>query len=373
LRDSKMTIKKELDLDPKKILIINPFGIGDILFTTPLIRALKENYPGCFIGFWCNERVKAILESNSNIDTIFPLSRGDIKKLYKKSWILGFRSSLKLFFEIKDRKFDTSFDFSLDHRYGLICKLAGIKERIGYNYKNRGRFLTRKTALEGYHGKHAIEYYSSLLDHLGISVKNKNMELPLSEKALKEADDLFGSFGIKDTDLLVGIAPGAGGSWGKDAIYKHWPVLRFAEIADKLMVDFKVKVILLGDNTEVPLAEEIANVCKNKPINLIGKTSLDNLAAVIKKLRLLISNDGGPMHMAVALGVKTVAVFGPVDEKVYGPYPESKDHAVLTAAAECRPCYNNFRLPVCSMNRRCLDGITVAEAYSKVKDLLSVN
>ena len=366
-----MIIKKDPARNHKRILIINPFGIGDVLFTTPLIRAIKTNYPDCFIGYWCNERVKVILENNSNIDTIFSLSRGDIKKLYKRSWISGFKSSLKLFFGIKNSKFDTSFDFSLDHRYGLICKFAGIKERIGYNYMNRGRFLTKKTGLEGYHGKHVIEYYSNLLDNLGIAVKNKNMELPLSEQALKEADDLFASFGIKDTDLLVGIAPGAGGSWGKDAIYKHWPVLRFAEITDKLAVDFKAKVILLGDNTEAPLAEEIINACKNKPINLIGRTGLSSLAAVIKKLRLLISNDGGPMHMAVALGIKTVAVFGPVDEKVYGPYPESRDHAVLTVAAECRPCYNNFRLPVCSMNRRCLDGITVEEAYIKVKDLLS--
>ena len=367
-----MIIKKDLIRDSKRILIINPFGIGDLLFTTPLIRALKANYPDCFIGYWCNERAKVILENNNNIDKIFPLSRGDIKKLYKKSWILGFKSFLKLFFGIKECKFDTSFDLSLDHRYGLISKLAGVKERIGYNYKNRGRFLTKKGALEGYHDKHAIEYYSSLLDYIGITVKNKNMELPLSEKALKEADELFSVFGIKNEDLLVGIAPGAGGSWGKDAIYKHWPVLRFAKIADKLAVDFKAKVILLGDNTEMPLAEEIANACENKPINLIGKTGLDTLAAIIKKLNLLISNDGGPMHMAIALGVKTVALFGPVDEKVYGPYPESKDHVVLTVAVECRPCYNNFRLPVCSMNRKCLDGITVEEVYIKVKDLLSV-
>ena len=366
-----MIIRKDPVRVPKRILIINPFGIGDVLFTTSLIRAIKTNYPDCFIGYWCNERVKVILESNANIDMIFPLSRGDIKKLYKKSWILGFKSSLKLFLGIKDCKFDTSFDFSLDHRYGLVCKFAGIGERIGYDYKNRGRFLTEKIVLECYHGKHVIEYYSSLLDHFGISVKNKNMELPLSGQALKEADDLFGSFGIKDTDFLVGIAPGAGGSWGKDAIYKHWPVLRFAEIADKLAVDFKAKVILLGDNTETPLVEEIITTCKNKPINLIGRTGLASLAAVIKKLRLLISNDGGPMHMAVALGVKTVAIFGPVDEKVYGPYPESKDHIVLTVAAECRPCYNNFRLPVCSMSRKCLDGITVTEVYAKVKELLS--
>ncbi|MFA5275690.1 MAG: glycosyltransferase family 9 protein [Candidatus Omnitrophota bacterium] len=366
-----MIIKRNAARKAKRILVINPFGIGDVLFTTPILRALKDKYPDCFIGYWCNERAQSILANNKNIDIIFALSRGDIKRFHKKSWFLGLNRSLKLFFEIKKNKFDTSFDFSLDCYYGFISKLAGIKERIGYDYKNRGRFLTKKTPLNGYLGKHVIEYHSDLLQANGIPVTNKHMELTVSAQAESEAEELFWLSGVKDTDLLVGIAPGAGESWGKDAVYKHWPVSNFSEVADKLVSDFNAKVLLLGDNTDMPLTDEITNFCKNKPINLAGRTSLGTLAAVIRKLNLLISNDGGPMHMAVAQGIKTVAIFGPVDDLVYGPYPLSRDQLVIKSKIECRPCYNNFRLRPCAKDKECLYSISTDEVFAAARKLLS--
>ena len=128
----------------QKILLINPFGIGDVLFTTPLIKVIKENNPKNFLGYWCNERVKPILNNNHYIDKIFALSRGDLKKIFKKSKFKGIKATLNLFFAIKKEDFDIAVDFSLDHRYGLFSKLAGIKKRVGFDYKNRGRFLTEK-------------------------------------------------------------------------------------------------------------------------------------------------------------------------------------------------------------------------------------
>ena len=142
--------------------------------------------------------------------------------------------------------------------------------------------------------------------------------------------------GIEETDYVIGIFPGAGGSWGKDASTKHWPALKFAQVANKLMEQFGAKVLILGDASERAIAEVIVHAMVHKPIDLVGKTGLEILPAVIKNCNLLITNDGGPMHMAVALGVKSVSVFGPVSEIVYGPYPESKDHLVLKWNLECR-------------------------------------
>jgi ADP-heptose:LPS heptosyltransferase len=107
-------------------------------------------------------------------------------------------------------------------------------------------------------------------------------------------------------------------------------------------------------------------------VDLTGKLDLVELAAVMRGLKLLVCNDGGPLHMAVALGVNTVSVFGPVDEKVYGPYPEDKKHAVIKKDMLCRPCYKNFRFPGCSNDRRCLKGITVEEVYDRIKEILCV-
>jgi len=106
-------------------------------------------------------------------------------------------------------------------------------------------------------------------------------------------------------------------------------------------------------------------------VNLTGKLNLEELAGVMSELKLLICNDGGPLHMAAALGVKTVSIFGPVDEVVYGPYPPDVKHVVVKKDLPCRPCYKDFRFAGCSNNRKCLQDITVGEVFEQVKGLLS--
>ena len=355
----------------KRFLIVNPFGIGDVLFTTPVIRAIKDSEQDTIIGYWCNERVKEILENNPNIYKIFALSRGDIKKVYHKSKWQGIHKSLNLLYKIRKERFDTLLDFSLDHRYSLIAKIAGVKRRIGFNYKNRGRFLTDKIDLDGYSGKHVVEYYLDLLKPIGIKPKSYNLELVIAESSKIKSRGILAEHGINDKDLIIGIAPGAGASWGEDASLKHWPAIRFGQLADRISNDFGAKVIILGDESEKPIADIIINSMHNKPVDLVGMTSLEELSAVINNLHILISNDGGPLHIAVALGKKTISFFGPVDPKVYGPYPpDEKRHIVLRKNLGCNPCYSKFRLSPCQKNKECLEKIDVEEALEAVKKLL---
>jgi len=355
----------------KKILVINPFGIGDVLFTTPVIRALKEKYPDSFIGYWCNQRVKPLIEPNPRINRVFALSRGDWKKIYRESFFSGVGKAWQLFWQLRKERFDICLDFSLDHRYSLVAKIAGVPKRVGFNYKDRGRFLTDKIDITGYNDKHAVEYYLDLLRFLDIEAKDKSLELAVLESARQKARNILSSRGIQENDLLVGIAPGAGGSWGKDAGYKHWPALKFAQIAERLSVELKAKVVILGDASERPIADVIVNALRHKPVDLVGSTNLEILPALIKELRLLVCNDGGPMHMAVALGVKTVAVFGPVSELVYGPYPEQRNHVVLKWDGPCRPCYKNFKLLICDRDKECLKSVSVEEVFAASRSLLS--
>ncbi|TAM36247.1 glycosyltransferase family 9 protein [bacterium] len=354
-----------------KFLIINPFGIGDVLFTTPVIKAIKKRYRVSFIGYWSNARVKPILVSNPQIDKVFALSRGDLKKIYQESFLKGAWEALKLAWGIKKERFDICLDFSLDHRYSLFAKIIGIRRRLGLNYKGRGRFLTSRIDIDGYHDRHAAEYYLELLKFLGIQALDKDLYLAVPSESEIKAKDILSSAGIGENDLVIGIAPGAGGSWGKDAGYKHWPALKFAQVADRLIVELKAKVVILGDGSERGIAEVILHTMHNKPIDLIGKTSLEVLPALIKNCNLLITNDGGPMHMAAALGVKTVSIFGPVSEVVYGPFPSSRNHVVLKWDMPCRPCYQNFRLPVCDKEKECLKSVSADEVFSAACALLS--
>ena len=354
-----------------KFLIINPFGIGDVLFTTPVIKALRQQYPDSLIGYWSNLRVKPVLVSNPGINKIFALSRGDLKKIYQDSFFKGLWSAIKLVWQIKKEHFDICLDFSLDHRYSLLAKIIGIRQRIGFDYKNRGRFLTAKISINGYSDKHVVEYYLKLLSFLNIEVKDKTLELVVPVESELKAKNILASAGIEETDCVIGIAPGAGGSWGKDATYKHWPALKFAQVADRAVSELKAKIVILGDQSERKIAEVIVHAMRNKPIDLTGKTSLDILPAIIKNCNLLITNDGGPMHMAVALGVRSISVFGPVSEKVYGPFPSSSEHLVLKWDMDCRPCYKDFRLPVCEKNRECLRQVSVDAVFDAVVKLLN--
>ena len=353
-----------------KVLIINPFGIGDVLFTTPAIREIKNAWPDASISYWCNERVKEIFENHPNINKVFALSRGDLKRIFHQSKIKGIKKFLGLFFQLKKEKFDIALDYSLDHRYCLIAKLAGIKKRIGFNYKNRGRFLTQKIDIESYSRRHMVEWYLDLLKFIDIEPKDKHLDLFVPKVDKNDAWGRLAKSGITNTDLIIGIAPGAGGSWGRDAAFKHWPAINFARLIDMLADNFGAKIIVLGDALERHIAERIKNSTKNKFIDLVGATDLKQLIATINDLRLLITNDGGPMHIAAALGIKTVSIFGPVDEAVYGAYPASDSHIVIKSNIDCRPCYQHFRLPLCQRNRECINSIAVEQVFDAARRLL---
>jgi lipopolysaccharide heptosyltransferase II len=354
----------------KKILVINPFGIGDVLHSTPIIQAIKEAYPDSFIAFWCNQRTKELLKNNPAINKIFPLSRGDIKKIYYQSKWAGINNSLKLFSGLRREKFDLVLDFSLDHRYGLVSLFAGIKKRIGFDYKNRGKFLTDKIPLKGYTDRHIVDYYRELLKPLGVKSKIYNLEFPATQGSIQKIKRLFSSLGLKEDDSIIGIFPGGGASWGLDARTRHWPALRFAQLADLLIQQCRVKVAILGDKTERPLADIVKGAMKNESIDLVGRVELEDLSALLRSLKLLVSNDGGPLHMAVASGTKTVSVFGPVNDLVYGAYPPSADHVIVKSDIECRPCYNDFRLQPCSKDRECLKSISVEKVFNAVVKVL---
>ena len=355
----------------RKFLIVNPFGIGDILFTTPVIRAIKDSEPQSLIAYWCNERVRDMLSANPCLYRIFALSRGDLKKIYRRSLWKGISRSLNLVRDIRREKFDVLLDFSLDHRYSLIASLAGIKRRIGFNYKGRGRFLTDRIDIEGYSDKHAVEYYLGLLRPLQITPNNLNLELFLSEDDKGIASGILKNGGITDNDLVVGVAPGAGASWGKDARLKHWPARKFAELADRIAAEYKARIIILGDSPERPIADEMISNMREKPLDLTGRLSLGGLTAVVGRVNLMITNDGGPLHIAVALGKKTLSFFGPVDPKVYGPYPvDERRHAVIRKGLDCSPCYLNFHLSACLKNKECLETIDVDSAFKAAAGLL---
>lgn len=355
----------------KKILIINPFGIGDVLFTAPVIHTLKDAYPGLKIGYLCNRRTAGILRTNPFVDSVYEYERDEFEAFRRLSFFTWLKKHIGFLSRIKAERFEAVLDFSLNSQFAFFSWYAGIKKRIGYDFKKRGWLLTHKIDLASFQEKHIIEYYNALLKFLDLGKKYNQPELYLDSKDLKSAEETLRREIPGNAQLLVGIVPGAGRSWGREAYFKHWPADRFAQVADKLVENYHAQIIILGDSAEQEICRAVSSRMRNKPVDLCGKTNLGELSAIISRLNLVITNDGGPLHMAVALKVKTVSIFGPVDEMVYGPYPPSGRHIVVSNRdVTCRPCYRSFRLANCVSNRRCIEDISVDEVFSAAKELI---
>ncbi|MFH1360925.1 MAG: lipopolysaccharide heptosyltransferase II [Candidatus Omnitrophota bacterium] len=350
----------------KRILIINIFGIGDVLFTTPLISNLKEHFPDIFIGYVCNKRALSILQNNPKIDKLFVYERDEFHEIYKKSKVQFLKKMRQMLADIKNENFDCVMDLSLNFWTGFLMWLIGIRKRVGFNYKNRNPFLNRKIHLKGFEKQHVIEYYLSLLEPLKVPILRNKLEVFPQKEDKKWAEDLLTTYNIKKDDFLIAIIPGGGASWGKDAQYKQWSMSKFAELGDQCVKEFSAKIILMGSQEEERLCRFVADNMHHEAIQCAGKATIPQTLALLAKCCLAIVNDGGPLHMAVAMKVPTVSIFGPVDERVYGPYPKD-NHVVVTHPIACHPCYRRFRMASCA-HHNCLNRLSVEDVMKGVQE-----
>ncbi|MBI4845170.1 MAG: glycosyltransferase family 9 protein [Candidatus Omnitrophica bacterium] len=332
----------------KKILIVNPFGVGDVLFSTPVIAALKKEFPDSFIAYLCNSQVEQVLQNHPAINLLLFFSRGDFKALRKQSLLKYFMALIKAINQLRNLSFDFVVDVSMVTQYSFILRLIGVKKIYGFDYKGRGNFLTDKVPFNGFENKHVVEYYGDLLKKIGIKHFEKKLEFYLNENDIAWAERFLEKHIEKDAGLLVGISAFGGKSWGDEAVNKQWPLARFAGLIKEIIKRYNAVVLLLGAKDDQYKAQEICEIVKDeKLVNAAGKTSMGELGALIKKCKLYIGNDSGPLHIACALGVKTVSIFGPVDEKVYGPVGTPENNRVVCADLSCRPCYKNFTKQKC--------------------------
>ena len=360
----------------KKILVINPFGIGDVLTSTVLVRQLRKGNPNSYIAYICNLKVKDILVTNPDINEVFVFERDEYRNEWKKSKIRSIIKFLGFWREIKKKKFDVVFDLSLGKEYAFFCWRAGIKDRRGFDYKGRGRFLNYKIPFDGFNDKLIAEYYLDLLPVLRTGPlsrsengKSGNTVLVTTYEDKRYIDNFLTQSGVRSNDVLVGIAPGGGMSFGlKNQDRRRWPAKKFAELADKVIEKFNTRIVLIWGPGEESLVKEITYLMKQKPL-IAPATKIREMAELCGRCKLVICSQGGPLHVANSQGVKTVSIFGPIDEKVYGPYPLGENSIVVFSDVDCRPCYKKFKLPECE-HRKCLESISVDKLYTLTMSLL---
>lgn len=335
----------------KRILIFNVNWLGDVLFSTAVIRNIRNNFPDSYIACAIPSRCYPVLKGNPHLNEIIIFDQKDRHK--------GVFAQLEFVRALKAKNFDTVFLLHRSFSRALICRLAGIGTRVGYVTKKRAFLLAKKIPLPKKDTLHRIDYYLNIIEKAGLRVEDRYLEFFLGEEDIKFTEDFLDNNGIKKSDFLAVLNPG--GNW----MPKRWPKAYWAGLADRLICDFAAKVVITGSLADKPLAWDIRGLMQQEALVACGALKLKELGALAKRADLFITADTGPLHIANAVGAKNIiALFGPTSPEITGPYPK-KNIEILQKNVGCKiPCYE-----VRCKNNRCMQAITVEDVIAKIKPM----
>lgn len=336
-------------MEAVKIVIRAPNWVGDTVLSIPTIRCVKDNFPQDGLWIAAQEWSKDLFSDLDAVEGLISLpSMNDLKKL---------RSVAA---DLKRRSFDIALLLTNSFASALLFSLAGIPQRWGYSTDGRRLLLTQGISVKNQDPPpHQAQYYMGLLRRLELKTCHPRLSLPVSKEARVEAADLLASSGLDQEKPLVILSPGA--FYGPA---KRWPAEAFGQLAALIRKEHDVGIAVIGSAEDTALAEAVGSEMQEQPADLTGKTSLRLLAALLSQAALVVSNDSGPMHMANALGVPVVALFGPTDPRITGPFqPPSK---VIQKEAACWPC----SYQACPFDHRCMKQITPEEVYTACREYL---
>jgi ADP-heptose:LPS heptosyltransferase len=321
---------RKINLSGKeKFLVVRTDRMGDVILCLPVLEAIKSAFPKSHLTIMVSPYTKEVLGNHPRADDIIIDDRKNVHR--------GIGGFFRLVRRIRSRKFDVCVLLHPTLRLALILFLSGIRYRIGTGYRfyqiffNRKIYQHRKKNL-----KHESDYNMDMLEPLGIRAQRILPKVYLSKDEEGLADRILEDSGIKEEEILLAIHPGSGNS------SLNLPVKKFAQVADRLIENMRAEVIITGTGKEEELADLMEGYMRNKPINLVGKTSLRQLASLLKKVDVLITNSTGPMHLSAALGTPTVAVFCPIFAAGpirWGPWGDG--HQVISPpvpiCSKCKP------------------------------------
>ena len=301
----------------RKILIIKPSALGDIVHTLPFLAAVRERYPDAEIHWVVARGLHRFLEGHPMITRLWIMDKEQWKQPRRLARSMG--EMLRFGRALRRERFDISVDLSGLLRSGLITWAAGAGERLGFSDSDEGSPFFYNRKIEGGDAIHAIDRYlklARLMDCDVAGIRYPMAPLPDSTPLL---DSLPEEFCV--------ITPSA----GKKA--NRWPAERFGALAASL----PLPSVVIGGRADTEIAGTVVRQSRGRAVSVAGKTGLKELAALIGRARFMVCNDTGPMHIAAALGVPVFAIFGPANPVRTGPYGEI--HTVIQMDMSCAPCY----------------------------------
>jgi len=335
----------------KRILIFNVNWLGDVLFSTAAIRNIRRNYPGSYIACVIPSCCHPVLKDNPYLDEVIIFDERDRHK--------GMLAKLNFVSLLRGRKFDTVFLLHRSFSRALICRLAGINQRIGHSTKKRSFLLTQKIIPPKKDSLHRIDYYLDVLEKAGLRIEDRYLDFFFLLSDESQVEDFLSRNSIGKNDFIIALNPG--GNW----LPKRWPVEYWAQLADRLISETGAKVIITGSVSDSRLASQIKEEMKQAPLIACGILNIKQLGALAKRASLFITADTGPLHIANAVGAKKIiAIFGPTSKEITGPYP-SVNVVILQKDVGCPiPCYK-----VDCRDNRCMKAIAPEDVLREVKKL----
>jgi heptosyltransferase-2 len=348
-----LIVNKKLPRDGiDKILIRGTNWIGDAILTIPAIASIRATYPQSHIAVLAKPWLADIYKLFAAADEII---------IYEKKYDNA-PGVFRLAQMLRKRKFDAAILLQNAIEAAIMSCAAGIPVRAGYESDGRGILLTHRVKRSKEIRKlHQIDYYLEMVKALGCVSVNKEMHLETKINQV-DAQSALRKYIADYQKPLVGFAPGA--SYGAA---KKWFPERFAAVADKIAAAFDSPIILLGGKSDANTAEEVRKSAHTGLINLAGKTDLKEAVYLISRCRLFISNDSGLMHIAGALNIPTIAIFGSTNPATTSP--TGNQSIVMRRGVPCSPCLKK----TCPTDFRCMDLITVDNVYDAAYNLLKEN
>ncbi len=328
------------------VVIRVPNWLGDIIMSIPAIKSLKKSNPEIKISVICKKGLDEIFTLLEEVEEIIPYEKN---KLLKNAKLLN------------KKGFDTYISFPNSLESAILGLLSGIPERIGYSKDLRCQLLTKCFKREkDILNQHHIFYYLNLLKKAEL-IKDYILDLSFTKKEiLTNLKNLTQrKFSIEKKRFILGIHPGA--AYGKT---KMWPPEKYRELIKKILENFDATIYLVGSKSEENTSLEIAKNLKNVHI-LTGKTTILELVGVILNCNIFISNDSGPMHLAAALSIPQIAIFGSTDPVITSPYNKSTN-IILKGITHCSPCF----LKECpTKDFKCFEKIKVNDVFHSFASL----
>ncbi|MBW2031524.1 MAG: lipopolysaccharide heptosyltransferase II [Deltaproteobacteria bacterium] len=324
-----------------KVLIRSTNWVGDAVMSLPALESVAANFPEAEITVLARPWVVPLLKGHPAVSRVMPFAKG-------RGLFSDLREVIRISRTIRGEGFDLAVLFQNAIEAAIISFLGGVKNRVGYNTDGRGFLLThaikrKREVLE----LHQVEYYLWILRGMGWKAETRDPEIFLDSEDRRRADTILSSMGFGRGDFVLGLSPGA--------IYgpaKRWPPERFAAVADRAAEKWRARVLIFGSEGE-----------KKDAIDLCGQTSLGEAMGLIRACDLFVTNDSGLMHVAAALKVPLVAVFGSTNPKTTGP--RSRKARVVTHSASCAPCLRKE----CPTDFHCMLDIQAGEVWESMEAL----